>query len=98
MNKLWLIIQREYLTRVKKRSFIIATLITPIAMGLFIVLVTYIVSYEGGESLDIAVIDKAGVLDQSELPSDQGMYFSKVREPLETVKSKVKEGKYSGVL
>ena len=32
MNKLWLIIKREYLTRVKKRSFILATLLTPLAL------------------------------------------------------------------
>jgi ABC-2 type transport system permease protein len=36
MNKLWLIIRREYLIRVKKKSFIIATLLTPLAFGLLI--------------------------------------------------------------
>ena len=38
MNKIWIIIQREYLVRVRKRSFIIMTLLTPLLMaGLFIV-------------------------------------------------------------
>ena len=34
MHKLWLIIKREYLTRVKKKSFIIVTLLTPLGFAL----------------------------------------------------------------
>ena len=98
MNKLWLIIQREYLTRVKKRSFIIATIITPIAMGLFFILIAFIMSYEGGDTLDIAIIDNANVLEHKELPSDKGMFFTKIKTPLEEAKSLVKEGNYSGIL
>lgn len=40
MNKIWLVIQREYLARVKKKSFLLATLITPLIfpaiMGIFV--------------------------------------------------------------
>ncbi|KPQ16300.1 MAG: ABC2-type transport system permease component [Algoriphagus marincola HL-49] len=40
MNKIWLVIQREYLSRVKKKSFLLATLLTPLIfpaiMGIFI--------------------------------------------------------------
>lgn len=39
-NKIFLVIQREYLARVKKRSFLLATLITPLIfptiLGLFL--------------------------------------------------------------
>lgn len=30
MNKTWIILKREYLTRVKKKSFIITTLLVPL--------------------------------------------------------------------
>ncbi len=40
MNKVFLVIQREYLARVKKKSFLIATLLTPLIfpaiMGVFV--------------------------------------------------------------
>ena len=36
MDKIWIIIKREYSVRVRKKSFIIMTLITPILLGLLI--------------------------------------------------------------
>lgn len=42
MNKTSLIIQREYLTRVKKKSFIIMTLLGPLLMGGFIAFYIYL--------------------------------------------------------
>ncbi len=55
MNKLWLIIKREYLTRVKKRSFILATLLTPLAFALFFVVVGFIFAYNSGESFRVVL-------------------------------------------
>ena len=38
MNKIWLIIKREYLVRVRKKSFIIMTFLAPLLMaGIMIV-------------------------------------------------------------
>ncbi len=50
MNNLWLIIEREYLTRVKKRSFILMTILTPIIMVAFIVIVSFIFAYQGDKT------------------------------------------------
>lgn len=38
MNKLWIIIKREYLNRVRKKSFYIMTLLAPLLLGLMIFL------------------------------------------------------------
>lgn len=57
MNKLWLIIQREYLSRVKKKSFIIATLLTPIAFGLLMFGSGYLAAKGGNESKSLLVKD-----------------------------------------
>ena len=62
MDKLWLIIKREYLSRVKKRSFILTTLITPLAILFFIVVVAFIFSYEGDDTKKIAVVDEHEIL------------------------------------
>lgn len=60
MNKIWLIIKREYLTRVRKRSFIISTLLAPLALGLLMVSQIFLIGYTT-ESTRIAVKDESGL-------------------------------------
>ena len=56
MNKLFLIIKREYLSRVRKKSFIIMTILTPLFMiGVFIVPILIASSSE--DKTTIAIID-----------------------------------------
>ncbi len=101
MNKLWLIIKREYLTRVRKRSFILATILTPVAFALFFVVVGFIFSYESGESLRIAFVDPGQIMSaKSGLKSeeDNSMHFIRSSESIETLKLQVLEGKFDGVL
>ena len=56
MNKLFLIIKREYLSRVRKKSFIIMTLLTPLFMiGVFVVPILLASTSE--DKTTIAIID-----------------------------------------
>lgn len=60
MNKISLIIKREYLTRVKKKSFIIMTILGPVLMaGLMIVPIW--MSMQKSEKQEIEVIDESYV-------------------------------------
>lgn len=59
MNKTILIIQREYLSRVKNRTFLLTTLLTPLLFVLLIGGSTYL-SIKGQEKLTIAVSDASG--------------------------------------
>ena len=36
MDKIWIILEREYLQRVKKKSFILSTILTPLIFPIFI--------------------------------------------------------------
>jgi len=36
MNKIWLVIKREYLTRVRNKTFLLSTILLPLVMVLFI--------------------------------------------------------------
>ncbi len=56
-SKLWLIVQREYATRVKKKSFIILTLLMPVLMAalVFVPLALSMISDSGRKT--VAVID-----------------------------------------
>jgi len=98
MDKLWLIVQREYLTRVKKRSFILATILTPLAFGLFIIVVGFIFSYEDGDVKQIAISDPSNVLSVSKIPNTKSITFTKPQKTLEELKKDVEDEKYSGVI
>ena len=98
MDKLWLIIQREYLTRVKKMSFILATILTPIAFGLFFIVVGFIFSYEDGDVKQIAISDPGNVLSVSKIPNTKSITFTKPQKDLEELKKDVEDEKYSGVI
>lgn len=60
MNKIWLIVKREYITRVRKKSFIITTLLLPILMvGLFSLIIFLAVRTE--EKQKIVVWDESKI-------------------------------------
>jgi ABC-2 type transport system permease protein len=56
MNKVSLIIAREYLTRVKKKSFIIMTILAPLLLAALIV-VPVLISNETQKSMKVMVVD-----------------------------------------
>ena len=58
MNKISLIIQREYTTRVKKKSFIIMTIIGPILFAAMMVLPGWFASMEDTDEKSIAIVDQ----------------------------------------
>jgi len=67
MNKSILILKREYLTRVKKRSFVIMTLLFPVLMAALMVLPTYLAMMDDENERTIAVYDPSGlILDRLE--------------------------------
>jgi len=99
-SKVGLIFQREYLTRVKKRSFILTTVLTPLAMLLFFVVIGFIMAYESQEEKEIAVLDQAGILEGRGLPSsaDGYLHYMIRKGDVEALKEDVRSGKYDGLL
>jgi ABC-2 type transport system permease protein len=59
MNKIFVIIQREYLTRVKNKTFILSTFLLPIVMVLFIFGTTYF-AIKSREKQKISVVNDPG--------------------------------------
>lgn len=60
MDKVWLIIQREYLTRVKKRSFIIMTILGPVLMVGFMAGAIYLSTHDS-KIYDVVLTDSEGL-------------------------------------
>lgn len=84
MKNLWLIIQREYLTRVKKKSFILTTLLAPLAIALLMVVVGLIFSYQGDDAKDIVIIDQANMFDKK-IKDQRNFFFRFSDKSLEDV-------------
>src|SRR6185503_20167380 len=64
MNKIWLVIKREYLTRVKNKTFILSTILLPLFFIGFIVASAYF-SIKSTEHQKIAVEDNNGIFKSS---------------------------------
>jgi ABC-2 type transport system permease protein len=70
MNKTGLIIQREYLTRVRKKSFLITTILVPlIIIGFYAAIIAITIS-DTSDTAKIAVIDDSGLLNNN-VPEDK---------------------------
>ena len=86
MNKIWLIIKREYLVRVRKRSFIIMTILGPLLIAGIIILPTYL-AMQGHDERTIALYEE-NTSFSSKLEDTDNLHFVKI--PTEEVSS-VKE-------
>lgn len=97
MNKIGLIIAREYLTRVRDKKFLITTLITPLVLLLFFLTVGWIFSYESARNYHIEVINQSGV--GVKLPENKAnLNFHLSDKTLDQLKSEYQNGKSDGIL
>lgn len=61
MSKFWVILKREYVQVVKKKSFIIGIILTPILMGGFTLIPALLVRTKASTAEKLAVIDQSGL-------------------------------------
>ncbi len=66
MNKIFLIIKREFLTRVRKRAFIIGTILFPL-LYLGLIFGTGYIAEKTKEDIRIALIDKSGLFTEEKI-------------------------------
>lgn len=59
MSKLWIILKREYLQVVRKKSFILGVLLMPLLMGAFMLLPAWLATKESTSSEHLAVVDQS---------------------------------------
>jgi len=90
MNKILLVVKREYVTRVRKRSFIIMTLLTPILFASLIGALLWIATMDQGEEKIITVIDDSGLF-KDKFQSTNELHFQYLEKDLEMAKSEFKD-------
>jgi ABC-2 type transport system permease protein len=98
MNKVLLIIQREYLSRVKKKSFIVMTFLTPLLIVGVYAIIGYF-TYTGiKDSHDsIAVINNNKSLTE-QLPSNDNRTYTYINKSLDLAKKDLNKANYDYLL
>lgn len=96
MNNLGIIIQREYNTRVRKKSFIIMTFLTPLLMVALIMLPLLLSTVKGSKTEEIAVYDESGQY-VSRLQSGEQFVFFPINTPIHEIPAE-ERGLYAAFL
>lgn len=74
MGTISLIIKREYLTRVRKKTFIIMTILGPVLMASLIIVPILMAKFSETEESKIRVVDESGLFT-GKLPDSESMRF-----------------------
>src|SRR5438034_1663211 len=97
MNKTFIIFQREFLSRIQKKTFLLSTILLPLLIFGFYALIIYF-SVNSENSLNIAVIDNTGLL-KDKIESDENMHFNFVTGTSEeALQLGMHENAYSGYI
>ena len=63
-SKIWIVAKREYLTRVMKKSFILVTLLTPLGIAVFSLVMGWIMNAGSKSDQRIIIKDDTGIIQQ----------------------------------
>ncbi|RYY10533.1 MAG: ABC transporter permease, partial [Chitinophagaceae bacterium] len=97
MNKTWLIVQREYFSRVRKKSFLLTTILVPIVIiGFYAAIIAISVS-DNSEVVKVAVLDEADLFNNNvqKGKNDVIVYDLVKSENEQSFKSKYKASGYN---
>ena len=87
MNKIFLVIQREFMSRVKKKSFLLATILVPLLFPAIIGGMVYL-AYQNDKNKELEVVQ---VLDESSLlifEDNESYDYKLVEGPLDSAKNR----------
>ncbi len=99
MNKISVIIRREYLTRVRKKSFIIMTLLTPLLMAALFILPALVMTNQDQEFKKIAVVEIGPGIFKNVIPDTKDVdyvYLENIN--IEDLKKNFTQAGYYGIL
>jgi ABC-2 type transport system permease protein len=99
MNKISIIIIREYTTRVRKKSFIIMTILAPILMATLVLLPSVLMSDQKGEFKKIAVLENNSDLFEGVITNTKDAEFVYLKNTsLNDLKNNFEKSGYYGIL
>lgn len=98
MSKLALIIKREYLAKVRNRSFVVMTFLSPILMVAMIVLIAYLTKVNDSEVRVISVLNESRFLHGEFLPKGSVSFVEFEEISLDAAKDSTIALGYDGLL
>ncbi len=101
MHKIWIVLKNEFLRRVKSKWFIMTTLLGPVALVAFFIIIGFVAASSMTEGVhDIAVIDESGSLKEALIAERDAQYrFEDPGDvPLDSVRTAVLNGVFDGYL
>jgi ABC-2 type transport system permease protein len=99
MNKISIIIKREYMTRVRKKSFIIMTILAPILMASIIIVPTLVMVNQEQDYKKIAVLEDNSDLFKGAIKNTKNLefvYLDNVK--VDDLKNSFEQAGYYGIL
>lgn len=97
MHKIWLIVKREYLTRVKKKSFILMTILGPILIGGLYAFGIYMIISSGNTVSKIKLVDESGMFG-NKLSKSGNVVFEPDTTPINLAKELFDPNDFAGIL
>ena len=98
MNHLPLIIKREYLTKVRNKSFVIMTFVSPLIMIALIAVVSYLSQLNNDKKRTISILDESGFVSDVFENTENTTYIKLKGVNLDDAKISVKEQEHYGLL
>jgi ABC-2 type transport system permease protein len=100
MNKIWLVVQREYLSRVRKKSFLFTTILVPVIIIAFYAAIIAISVSGSSEMQEVAIIDEANLFNGNiEAGNNDQITFTFIQQETQpSFKKKYKKEGYSSFL
>ena len=98
MNHLPLIIKREYLTKVRNKSFIIMTILSPIIMIALIAVVAYLSQLNNSKERTISILDESGMVESIFKSTENTNYVILNDVSIDDAKKQVEEKEQYGLL
>jgi len=98
MNHLPLIIKREYITKVRNKSFIIMTFVSPLIFAALIAVVAFLSQLNKDKVRHISVLDESGMFSEVFTDTEETKYTFLDGVDLETAKELIKTNEDFGLL
>ena len=98
MSKIGLVLTREYTTRVRKKSFIILTVLMPALMAAMFILPVYFMSQDDTKERSIAVYDGSSIILGQLGSTDYTKFKFIQKEEYDNIKDKIKQSSYYALL
>jgi len=97
-RQIFLVLRREYITRVRSKGFIWATILVPLGFAAFIGVMVFIQVWESDETFEIGVKDETGQIFQSLYDINPDRYLDQMDLSLDSLRSMVQTDDLTGYI